>query len=199
MSGVETAEPTDPRIARSRAAVLEATLALLGEQGFAGLSIDAISRASGVARTTIYRHWSSLGAVVYEAVSSASPTPIDPHSEDPWADIGAFVHDLARRLSDSDWGRIFPSLVDAAARDEVIYELQTERSRDRRSVLGGLVRRAQAAGQLRADADADFLAEMLSGPLFARLFISHLPVDEAFIDRLLGHVLTAAGPASRPE
>ena len=198
MSAAGAGESTDPRVARSRAAVLEATLALLAEQGFAGLSIDAISKASGVARTTIYRHWSSLGAVVHEAVNSASPTPAEPRSDDPWADLRAFVHDLARRLNDSDWGRIFPSLVDAAARDEVIYELQTQRSRERRGVLVGLIRRAQAAGRLDAGADADFLAEMLSGPLFARRFISHLPVDGAFVERLLTHVLSAAGPTPRP-
>ena len=186
-------ESTDPRIARSRAAVLEATLALLGDRGFAGLSIDAISKASGVARTTIYRHWSSLGEIVYEAASAASPPPAVPHSEDPWADISQFVHDLAKRLRTSDWGRIFPTLVDAAARDSVIYELQTQRSRERRGVLVGLVPRAQAAGAIAPDADADFLAEMLSGPLFARLFISHLPLDEAFVERLLAYVKTTSG------
>jgi AcrR family transcriptional regulator len=47
--------------------VIEAALDLLGDAGYGGTSIDAISRRSGVARTTIYRHWRSLAEIVHEA------------------------------------------------------------------------------------------------------------------------------------
>ena len=47
----------DERVRRSRAAVIGATTQLLVERGFGGATVDEISRRSGVAKTTIYRHW----------------------------------------------------------------------------------------------------------------------------------------------
>src|SRR5271167_4416743 len=51
----ETAE--DPRVTRSRAAILEAAMELLAEEGYAAFTIEAIFARTGVAKTTIYRHW----------------------------------------------------------------------------------------------------------------------------------------------
>ena len=54
--------------------MIEAALDLLGDAGYGGTSIDAISRRSGVARTTIYRHWRSLAEIVHEAAMTAPST-----------------------------------------------------------------------------------------------------------------------------
>ena len=48
---------TDPRVIASREKVLAATLELLSQSGLSGLSIDEVAKCSGVAKTTIYRHW----------------------------------------------------------------------------------------------------------------------------------------------
>ena len=178
----------DPRIRRTREAVLSTTLTLLAERGFAGISIDAIPKSSGVARTTIYRHWPSLGDIVHEASTTVSRPASIRHTDDPWDDICHLVHQLAESLRSSEWGRVMPSLVDAANRDDTIYNLQTLRSSQRRAVLESLVVRAQDAGQIASDADPGFVAELLSGPLFARQYISHLPLDDQFVDRLLDYV-----------
>ena len=47
-------ERIDPRVARSRAAVLEAAAALVTTSGLAGLTVEAVVQRSGVARSTIY-------------------------------------------------------------------------------------------------------------------------------------------------
>lgn len=187
---------TDPRIARSRGAVIEATLQLLGERGFAGVSIDAISRASGVARTTIYRHWTSLAEIVHDAVRSvAPPPPPDNDSGDPIADVTEFLRGLAHNLTDA-WGRIFPIIIDAADRDPELWELQTNHSAERRAVLEAIIARGQAGGAIGNDTDAAFLAELLTAPLFTRRFINHLPVDDAFVDRVVARVLGTPPPGT---
>lgn len=45
---------------RTRAAVLEGTLALAAERGFAALSLREIARSAGIVPTAFYRHFSSL-------------------------------------------------------------------------------------------------------------------------------------------
>lgn len=45
---------------RTRRALLEATLDLLDERGFAGLSLREVARAAGIVPTAFYRHFASL-------------------------------------------------------------------------------------------------------------------------------------------
>ena len=54
-----TALEEDTRVARSRAAILQATARLLAESGFAGFSMDDVAHRAGVGKATIYRHWRS--------------------------------------------------------------------------------------------------------------------------------------------
>ena len=62
------AADADARVLRSRKAVLAATLRLLAEAGLSGVSVDEVSKRSGVAKTTIYRHWSSRSALLLDAL-----------------------------------------------------------------------------------------------------------------------------------
>ena len=62
-------ETLDPRVLVSRERVLTTTLDLLIEAGLGELTIDEISRRSGVAKTTIYRHWPNRSALVIDACS----------------------------------------------------------------------------------------------------------------------------------
>ena len=55
----------DPRIERTRTAVLDAASDLLAEAGVVGFNVDAVARRSGVARTTIYRHWPDANELLF--------------------------------------------------------------------------------------------------------------------------------------
>ncbi|WP_307644022.1 TetR family transcriptional regulator [Nocardia uniformis] len=56
----EQAATRGERKERTRAAVLEGTLALAAERGFAALSLREIARSAGIVPTAFYRHFSSL-------------------------------------------------------------------------------------------------------------------------------------------
>jgi len=56
-------------VRRSKEAVMAATYELLQETGLGGLTVDAVSERSGVAKTTIYRHWPTRSALVIDACS----------------------------------------------------------------------------------------------------------------------------------
>ncbi|NND84469.1 MAG: helix-turn-helix transcriptional regulator, partial [Acidimicrobiia bacterium] len=61
--------PVDPRIERTKDVVLRAAFAVIGEVGFGGATIDAIAQKSGVARSTIYRHWPDRADLLIESMS----------------------------------------------------------------------------------------------------------------------------------
>ncbi|MDR3658831.1 MAG: helix-turn-helix domain containing protein, partial [Mycobacterium sp.] len=60
-----------PRDRRIDDAVLKATVALLGEAGYAALSVDAIAKQAGTSKPAIYRRWPSKAHLVHEAVFPA--------------------------------------------------------------------------------------------------------------------------------
>ena len=64
--------PTPPAAARrSRTAILDAALDLVGEVGYAKLTIEGIAARAGVGKQTIYRWWPSKGAVLLRRLSGA--------------------------------------------------------------------------------------------------------------------------------
>src|SRR5205814_3995053 len=55
-------------------AIVDATLAILREEGYDGLSIETIARRAGVSRPTIYTRWRTLHDLVLEAARQARDT-----------------------------------------------------------------------------------------------------------------------------
>ena len=83
---------TDGRVQRSRARVLGATLELLTEQGVGRVSVDEVARRSGVAKTTIYRHWPTRADLVLDACAQLG-------SDQDVPDTGSFQGDLTALLT----------------------------------------------------------------------------------------------------
>ncbi len=180
----------DPRIHRTRAKVLAATLELLAETGIGGLSIEKVAARSGVAKSSIYRHWPRLPPLVLEAFQSVnSPPPAPPESGDAREDLRQFLRNLATTLTKAPWAPLMGTLTDAAERDPELRGLLAELITQRRAPLRDILVRAVRNGQLPQHTDPDLLAGVLGGTLFYRRVVSHEPVDASFVDRLLGQVL----------
>ena len=60
--------PRDPLIDQ---AILRAALELFIEQGIAGATIEKIAQQAGVAKTSIYRRWTSREALLAQAIEMA--------------------------------------------------------------------------------------------------------------------------------
>ena len=52
--------------------ILDATLAVLAEQGYEGMTIDTVAGQAGMARATVYRRWPTKADLVLSAVSRMS-------------------------------------------------------------------------------------------------------------------------------
>lgn len=68
----------DPRVVRSVDAVQAAALRLFVEGGPRAVTVDAVSESSGVAKTTIYRHWADRAHLLADTYRACLPVVDEP-------------------------------------------------------------------------------------------------------------------------
>jgi len=177
------------RSRRAETAILDATIALLAEVGFGGLTIDGIAARAGVGKATIYRHWSSKAEVALEAFRAFVPPINDPHTGSFADDIRGVIHQIVDGLSSSPLSGILPSLVEAAERDPEVERLFKEFGATRRAILRGIFTRSARRGELRDGLDPEVAIDLLVGPIFTRRLVTRVPVTRKHADAILDVVL----------
>jgi len=182
----------DERVGKSRRAVLEATYKLLQEGGLSGVSVDEVCRRSGVAKTTIYRHWDSREALLLDACSTMGPKSHVPDTGNPKRDLKTLVTQIAQRLEAAPWARVLPSIIDAAERDRHLAGVQARIHAEMRSPVRTIIERAQQKGELPKGVDTTHLVAQILGPLFYRRWFSREPLDERFLADVVARAMTAA-------
>ena len=178
----------DQRVLRSKATVLHSTVALLLERGYGGTSVDEIARRSGVAKTTIYRHWPTRTDLLRDACANIG-TPLDrPDTGDLKADLTAVLKNLAALLRSAQWATVLPSIIDAAERDPDIAAMYGELQQEYSSVLQEIMSAPEHKEKLPKNADVSVLIAMLVGPLFYRRWFSREVVSDTFAEQVIAQV-----------
>jgi AcrR family transcriptional regulator len=183
---------TDERVRRSKEKVLAATNELLSEAGFGGVSVDAVSKRSGVAKTTIYRHWPSRTALLLEACSRLGSRPETPDTGGLRGDLTALAMYLAHQLRSARWATVLPSVIDAAERDPDIARLQSRLHTGFLAPFRSVVERAQERGDLPRSQDPSEVIAAIVGPLFFRRWFSREALDEEFVSRVVERVVISS-------
>jgi AcrR family transcriptional regulator len=171
----------DERVRRSKEAVLAATAELLTESGFSGVSVDAVAERSGVAKTTIYRHWPSRSALLLEACSKFGTKPEVPDTGTLRGDVEALATYMARRLRTERFAKVLPSVIDAAERDPDIAAVHARLHAGFMAPLYAALERARRRGELPRDCVAADVVASVVGPLFYRRWFSREALDERFV------------------
>ena len=148
--------------------MLDAAWELLNEVGFDGVTVELVSDRSGVARSTLYRHWRTMPELLRDAFAAqASGEPAAPAAADGLGALVAYARAVAVGLTDV-WGRAAVSLAASAAVDADQRQVQRVFVDGTRRDLRAIVATGRATGELDATTAAD---------------------DEALVDRLLDLVV----------
>ena len=174
-------EALDARVRRSKEVVLGATLDLLTESGLGGVSVDEVSRRSGVAKTTIYRHWATRSDLILDACSQLSAEQEVPDTGGFEGDVTALLTGLATLLATARWSSVVPSIIDAAERDPELDHIHSRIQMGHTAPLQAVIARAVCNGDIPASTDPSDMIAALVGPLFYRRWFSREPLDEAFV------------------
>ena len=185
----------DPRVARSRAAVISAATELLVESGPSAVTIDAIVARSGVAKSTIYRHWGSRDDVLLDVMEVCAP---DLGAPDLSLGFEAALREIAHRIgdifNDPEWARVLPALMSLKTHAHGIADLEKRLGERQGEVLGDLIRVGVAEGVLSPEANDPEATTMLVGPLFFAQLSGSVAIDAGFVDRTVDRFLAAYRP-----
>jgi hypothetical protein len=78
---------------------------------------------------------------------------------------------------------------DAQSDPEIAQALREQWLGPRRAVAAEIIREGIARGELRADLDVTVALDLVFAPVYYRLLFGHEPLDEAFAERGIDHVL----------
>ena len=189
--------PKDKRVERSKAAVLAETYRQLKQSGMSGVSIDDVARNSGVAKTTIYRHWPSRSALLIDACSRIGGAQDVPDTGNLRGDLLALTTVVAEQLRTAAWPRVLPSIIDAAERDPEIASMQSALHEGNRAPFYAIVERAKDRGEMPSDGLAADLIAAVLGPLFYRRWFSKEAIDDRFVEAVVDATVAAAIESGR--
>ena len=87
------------------------------------MTIEEVAARSGVAKTTIYRHWPDRPALILDTARQAFRHVATPDTGSLRGDLAAFFGSMVRADLSGRVGRMMPCLIDAASRDPEMEQL----------------------------------------------------------------------------
>ncbi|MFI6770032.1 TetR/AcrR family transcriptional regulator [Streptomyces sp. NPDC050355] len=194
----KSAPDASRRSERSRRAIFDAALTLVGEVGYEKLTIEGIASRAGVGKQTIYRWWPSKAAVLLDAFTAGVDEDYEkglPNTGDLAADLKFVLRATADEFNDPAFQAPYRALAAAGAGDEELS----------RSFVGRLLepgtlvyverlRAAQEAGQVADDIDVRVATEMLLSPFSQRWLMRTGELTHEFVDTLVDQVLRGLRP-----
>lgn len=185
---VGTARPGG-RAERIRVTVLDAVIDVLVTDGVRAVTVASVAGRAGVSRSTIYRRWPGIGALISDALYLVTDDALPVRDT---GDLRVDLRQVARRvvdmLSDPRRGALVRVLV-AATDDEQLGQIAARYWARRAELVRPRIRAAIRAGELPSTARAEQVIETIAAPLLFRFLVARQPLRRRDADRAVDHFL----------
>lgn len=175
----------DPRLIATRQTALDAAQKILMDDGVLHVTHGAVSKATGISRSTLYRHWPdarSLRDAAFRCI--ATPPNIPPKTDGPLrSDLHWLLSVLMGALNDTPWGQIAPQVVAAASTDAEARLVIAEFMKDRFASVEAVFSAAIDRGEITADVPVEQLIELAIAAPYFRKLIRHAALDAGWLDQ----------------
>jgi AcrR family transcriptional regulator len=194
-------EPSSPgtvrpggRTARTRAAALRAAEDALIEDGFEALDLADIARRADIGKTTVYRRWGTLAALVADLLVDMAEQSL-PRTETGSldGDLRANARLVHKTLTDPRSGALFKAVIMAASSDSGTAMALHRFYATRIAEWAPCVEQAAARGEVPQGTDAAEVIRAVSAPMYYRFLVSGDALDAASAER----AAVAAAAAAR--
>ena len=195
--------PAASRESEVRLRVLQAAVALVDRLSYNEVTMDAVARASGVSRATLYRHWSSRQSLVLDAFTYKTNLLMRVEDTgDVRRDLHTYLVALTRCLNDGETASTVGNLLAEAIRNDEFSRLYRQTLLgERRQGFLVILRQGQLRGQIRTDADLGVAVDAMYGAIYHRLVGTRDPIDASFLRQLNALILLGSATKDylRPE
>jgi AcrR family transcriptional regulator len=179
-----------PRSAFVDQAITRAALELFIEHGVTGASIEKIAKRAGVAKTSIYRRWSSREALLAQAIEvfrNATGYTIELLDRTAPCDLVKLLIDACEVIARPEIRKLAARLIGSLPDHPKLLEVYLETYYlPRRLAFIRALERAQAGGLLAKNIEIETVADMLIGALMYHLLLP--PPGENSVSELREHV-----------
>lgn len=160
----------DPRVVRTREAVLAAARDVLVREGWERVTVAVVAEQSGFARTTLYRHWPNRLDLLRDLVSREAHLRHAIPAGDLRTDLIAELEAFRAAISEDSLGEMVIAVGQLARHDPELAELQADLRAAGHVVITEILSDAIGRGELPPSTDFDALIARLVGPvLYAHL------------------------------
>jgi AcrR family transcriptional regulator len=187
---------------RKAGEIFRATLGLLAENGYDGLTIESVATHSGVNKTTIYRWWPSKEALLAAALTNSDLLAFDiPDTGTLRGDLLALAEGITGLLIAQHTTSIVATVFAAAAHKPELAALVRAFFADRLAREQVVFQRAIQRRELASFADPKTIMDLLAGAIWCRLLMRGETIPPGHlantVDLLLNGILSSQ-PRAEP-
>jgi AcrR family transcriptional regulator len=166
------------RSPETEAAVLDAAQALIREEGFAKLTMEAVARRARAGKATLYRWWPTKSHLLLSLYTRSKETLPEPDTGDLEQDLTEFLTSMIEgwRGETGPWLR---SLIAEAQNDPDIARALAAERETRWCHLDNIIKRAAARGELNPTVTPAHAVLRVISLCWYQLLTNHLPEAEA--------------------
>jgi AcrR family transcriptional regulator len=180
----------DPRVERTRQAVLDAASVLLRTEGPGAVTHARVADVAGVGRATVYRHWPEQGDLLHDAVARKAAELEVPSGELPTRErLRLILEELRTRLTHREGSVQFATLIAHSTWDGVLRRALMQVSGRAQAVVDAVLRDAIDRGELAPDTDVEVVRDGLLGGMVFRRFLTERHLDRAYVERVIDNAL----------
>ena len=193
MNGGSDTRRVDPRVDRTREAVLAAVRELLIDEGWEAVTQNRVARRSGIGRSTVYRHWPDRNDLVREAMDfelghTRDVTLTGCLHQDLIAALEAIRYEFVER----EGSKFLVAMIARAEWDPDAQPVKKALVDRAIETLRAVIESAIRSGRLGRRRDPSLVVSQLVGPLVMRRLVTDEPLDSEVISLLVDDLLRSA-------
>lgn len=173
----------------AQAKMLGAASELVLAVGVRGFNIDEVARRSGVAKTTIYRHFPNPNELLVAALDGAIAVPPTPNTGSLRGDLLEFLASVLPIFANPTVRALSFEIFAAAIRDPELRHLHHSMLRGREGPTKTIFDRGQARGEISPDLDYNSAFEIIEGPFIIRSLVRPETLNDIDLESLVDRIL----------
>ncbi len=181
-----------PLSAEARHKAIEASQTLIAECGIDGFTMDGVAKRSGVAKTTLYRHWNSANELLVHSLDCQVERIPTPDTGTLHGDLDRLFSTMRTIINTPGTRQLFLDMAGASARDPELEAVKEAMVGERMRPIREILRRAVERNEI-PETDMEVAAVLVEGPFLARMFMSSEPLGEDEVAAYIEFIIRGLG------